>query len=154
MRQRYHSGVRIHYHLSRIHEIKQEARRMGMARVLVSASMTRAKLYLSLGEYRSARYDMMSAIALSNANGLNIKRVSSLILMAALVGSMGDDLRGEAQDIADAARFEADRIGYQLAAMNATELEIVLREGGSIEDWAAGQVRSDAAHSGRVEWLD
>ncbi len=153
-RQRYHSGVRIHYHLSRIHEIKQEARRMGMARVLVSASMTRARLYLSLGEYRSARYDMMSAIALSNANGLNIKRVSSLILMAALVGSMGDGLRGEAQDITDAARFEADRIGYQLAAMYATELEIVLREGGSIEDWAAGQVRSDAAHSGRVEWLD
>lgn len=153
-RERYHSAGHIHYHLSRIHEIKQEAKRMGLARVLVTASMTRARLYLSLGEYRSARYDMMSAIALSNAYGLNIKRVACLITMAALVGSMGDGLREEAQDITEAARFEADRIGYQLAAMSATELDIVLREGGSIEDWAAGLIRSDAAHSGRKEWRD
>lgn len=141
------SGM-VYHHLTRIHEIRRDAKRLGMSRILVSASLNRAKLYMSLREYRSARHDLLSAISLSTSNGLSIKRVSGLIELAALVGLLSNRLRGEAGDIAEAACNEAERIGYKMAAMRATELQIVLREHGSIEEWAAGPARAGVSEYG------
>lgn len=137
--------------LTKIRKIKHEARRMGMSRVAVTASMIRARLYLSFGEYRSARQDLMTALTLSTANGLNIKRVSALIDMAALIGSLDAELRDEAKDIAEAARFEAERMGYKLAAARAKDLELVLREQGSIEEWVLRQDRDTTGMQGDAD---
>ncbi|GAA4789697.1 SIR2 family protein [Lysobacter hankyongensis] len=137
--------------LTKIRKIKHEARRMGMSRVAVTASMIRARLYLSFGEYRSARQDLMTALTLSTANGLNIKRVSALIDMAALIGSLDAELRDEAKDIAEAARFEAERMGYKLAAARAKDLELVLREQGSIEEWVLRQDREASGMQGDAD---
>lgn len=121
--------------LSRIRKIKHEAERMGMSRVVVNACMLRARLYLGFGEYRSARQDLMTALTKATSCGLCVKRASALIDMAALVGSLDVSLRGEARDIARSARFDAERMGYKLGAARAKDLELVLREQGSIEDW-------------------
>jgi tetratricopeptide (TPR) repeat protein len=129
------SALQLQQQLAKIRKIKHEAQRMGMARVVVTACMLRARLYLGLGEYRSARQDLMTALTLSTSNGLNIKRASALIDMAALVGTLDAELRKEAGDIARSARFDAERMGYKLAAARAKDLELVLREQGSIEDW-------------------
>jgi hypothetical protein len=137
--------------LTKIRKIKHEARRMGMSRVAVTASMIRARLYLSFGEYRSARQDLMTALTLSTANGLNIKRVSALIDIAALIGSLDAELRDEAKDIAEAARFEAERMGYKLAAARAKDLELVLREQGSIEEWVLRQDRDVSGMQGDAD---
>jgi SIR2-like domain len=128
-------ATHIQHQLGKIRKIKHEANRMGMTRVEVTASMLRARLYLGFDEYRSAKQDLMNALTLSTANGLNTKRVSALIDMAALVASLDPELRTEAKDMAEAARFDAERMGYKLAAARAKDLELVLRERGSIEDW-------------------
>ncbi len=137
-------------HLSRIRKIKDQAKKMGMMRIVVTASMIRARLYLGFGEYRSAREDLMTALTFSTANGLNIKRVSALIDMAALVASRDPELRSEAKDMAEAARFDAERMGYKLAAARAKDLELVLRDRGSIEDWVFRR-GSDAQDAGKVD---
>lgn len=128
-------ALQLQQQLAKIRKIKHEAQRMGMARVVVTACILRARLYLGFGEYRSARQDLMTALTLSTASGLNIKRASALIDMAALVGALDAELRNEARDIARSARFDAERMGYKLAAARAKDLELVLREQGSIEDW-------------------
>lgn len=128
-------ALQLQQQLAKIRKIKHEAQRMGMARVVVTACMLRARLYLGFGEYRSARQDLMTALTLSTSSGLNIKRASALIDMAALVGALDAELRNEARDIARSARFDAERMGYKLAAARAKDLELILREQGSIEDW-------------------
>jgi hypothetical protein len=104
--------------------------------------MVRAKLYLIFGELRSAREDAMNALSLATTHGLKIKRIASLFIMAALLGASDDEKqhgqRREAGELVEAARQEAERIGYKLAAMSAKELEIVLRGQGTIEGWASG----------------
>lgn len=128
-------ATHIQHQLGKIRKIKHEANRMGMTRVEVTASMLRARLYLGFDEYRSAKQDLMNALTLSTANGLNTKRVSALIDMAALVASLDPELREAAKSMAEAARFDAERMGYKLAAARAKDLELVFRERGSIEDW-------------------
>lgn len=133
--QRRPGAAQLQQQLGRIRKIKHEAERMGLLRIEVTACMLRARLYLGFGEHRSARQDLMRALTLSTSCGLHTKRVSALIDMAALVGSLDAELRHEARDIARSARFDAERMGYKLAAARAKDLELVLREQGSIEEW-------------------
>jgi hypothetical protein len=128
--------VRIQQHLAKISKIKHEAKRMGMARIVATASTIRARIYLGFGEYRSARQDLMTALTISMSKGLNIKRVSALTVLAAQVGLMDNEMSEEARKIASAAQYEAERMGFKLAAAHAKDLELVLREQGSIEEWA------------------
>jgi hypothetical protein len=134
--------VRLRHQLTRLRKVELEAKRLGMRRVEVTTCLVRAKLYLSFGELRSAREDAMNALALATTQGLKIKRISGLIVMAALLGASDDEKqhnpRKEAGELVETARQEAERIGYKLAAMSAKELEIVLRGQGTIEGWASG----------------
>ncbi len=125
----------LQHQLALIRKIKHEAERLGMSRIVVTACMLRARLYMGFGEFRSARQDLMTALTKATNCGLHLKRTSALIDMAALVGALDASLREEARDIARSARFDAERMGYKLAAARAKDLELVLREQGSIEDW-------------------
>lgn len=133
---RFGGEMRLQQHLAKISKIKHAAQRMGMARVVATASIIRARIYLSFGEYRSARQDLLTALTISMSNGLNTKRVSALTVMAALVGLMDNEMMEQSRKIAAAAEYEAERMGYKLAAAHAKDLELVLREQGSIEEWA------------------
>jgi hypothetical protein len=133
--QRQPGAGQLQQQLARIRKIKHEAERLGMSRIVVTACMLRARLYMGFGEFRSARQDLMTALTKATNCGLHLKRTSALIDMAALVGALDASLRDEARDIARSARFDAERMGYKLAAARAKDLELVLREQGSIEDW-------------------
>lgn len=133
--QRQPGAGQLQQQLARIRKIKHEAERLGMSRIVVTACMLRARLYMGFGEFRSARQDLMTALTKATNCGLHLKRTSALIDMAALVGALDASLREEARDIARSARFDAERMGYKLAAARAKDLELVLREQGSIEDW-------------------
>lgn len=133
--QRQPGAGQLQQQLARIRKINHEAERLGMSRIVVTACMLHARLYMGFGEFRSARQDLMTALTKATNCGLHLKRTSALIDMAALVGALDASLRDEARDIARSARFDAERMGYKLAAARAKDLELVLREQGSIEDW-------------------
>ncbi|MBL8297315.1 MAG: SIR2 family protein [Rhodanobacteraceae bacterium] len=138
------SAVRLRHQLTRLRKIELECKRLGLRRIEVTMCLVRAKLYLSFGELRSAREDVMNALALAKSQGFKVKRIAALNLMAALLGAGEDerlrDQRKEAIELVEAARQEAERIGYKLAAITAKELEIVLRGKGTVEGWASGEL--------------
>lgn len=138
------SAARLRHQLARLRKIELECKRLGLLRIEVTMCLVRAKLYLSFGELRSAREDAMNALALAKIQGLKVKRIAALNIMAALLGASEDerqrDQRKEAAELVEAARHEAERIGYKLAAISAKELEIVLRGKGTVEGWASGEL--------------
>lgn len=138
------SAARLRHQLARLRKIELECKRLGLLRIEVTMCLVRAKLYLSFGELRSAREDAMNALALAKIQGLKVKRIAGLNIVAALLGASEDecrrDQRKEAAELVEAARHEAERIGYKLAAISAKELEIVLRGKGTVEGWASGEL--------------
>lgn len=138
------SSKRLRHQLARLRKIELECRRLGLLRIEVTMCLVRSKLYLSFGELRSAREDAMNALTLATTQGLKIKRIAGLIVMAALFAASDDshqhDQRKEAAELVETARQEAERIGYKLAAVSARELEIVLRGKGTVEGWASGEL--------------
>ena len=64
----------------------------------------------------------MNALSLATTHVLKIKRIASLFIMAALLGASDEEKqhgqRREAGELVEAARQEAERIGYKLAAMS------------------------------------
>lgn len=137
------NALQLRHHLSRLRKIETEARRYGMAQIEATVCLVRARLYLGFGEYRSAREDVMTALTITTVNGLRVKRIAALIVMAALLATEDAEQasRKEALELLTTARAEAERMGYKLAAVNALELEIVLGRKGSIEDWATSRAR-------------
>lgn len=135
--------LQLRHHLSRLRKIEAEAKRFGMAQVEATVCLVRARLYLGFGEYRSAREDIMTALTITTMNGMRVKRIAALIIMAALLATEDAEnaSRKEALQLLETARSEAERMGYKLAAVNATDLEIVLGRHGSIEDWASNRAR-------------
>jgi hypothetical protein len=96
-------------------DAERYAKEMGLIKLQIEAIKTRSQIILSQGETEQAGRLAARAVGLANRNGLELQKISGLIIYGRILLERGQTELAHSV-LRDCSR-EADRIGYQLAAI-------------------------------------
>ena len=125
---------KILFMLSELSHREARARALGSQKTVVGILLIRARALLYLEQTEGARSAIIEATCLSILNGMRLRRISSLILMAALMGLRGQ--KDSAIALLASLRTLATQIRYIRAVIDIDKLEHAIVTRGDIRPWA------------------
>jgi hypothetical protein len=129
--------------LANLKEIEKTAHQLGSHKARVSILLIRARILLYLEQVDSARSLVLDAISLSMLNGMRLKRISGLILMAAIMAMRGE--HKSARAFLNTVRLKATRMRYIRAVLDIDRLYREMEIEGGVAKWAGYLSESDVS---------
>lgn len=109
----------------------------------VSILLMRARILLQLEQVDSARTLVLDAISLSMLNGMRLKRISGLVLMAAVMAMRGE--HKAARSFLVTVKLKATQMRYIRAVLDIDRLDRAMEIEGGVAKWAGYLSESDVS---------